>query len=257
MSLKNLTKPQLIQKCKDLGISKYSKLNKADIIKLIQTKQMPYLTKNPFTQNQVDEYNRYTHFPIDLNKDFNEEIEFKEDEIKEKLRKHNIKKIPPEVESVFNQFKKATYNYYLNETNIRAYAPPVYVVGPAKYKTKRLDEAHKKRGKNIEQYNQTKDWLDKTVKKYIKGDLEPIKTINDLQDLKKTLTKNEMHIQIPVYIAKQKYVPKEFIGEIIEDREKAIKIQTKYKVSKQDGKIVILPAKKRTVWLPKSQIKSE
>ena len=118
----------------------------------------PWSKDRPFTTSQLEDYNRYTHFPINLNDQFEPDVKGKEERVKSSFPKG----APQTVINAMKNYRKERYYYYLERSRARSVAPPMYVVGPAKYKG-RPDRAHAIEGKAIEALNKATDILDKSI----------------------------------------------------------------------------------------------
>lgn len=123
-------------------------------------KQPAYMGSSPFSSEQVRSFNSFSHYDVDINKDFNAGIMSMESKVKKKFPTS----IPGNVKTAMEYVRKAKHDYYLESSRARAVAPPVYVVGPANYKGK-PDRAHRIRGKAIERTAKAESRLEKEIKK--------------------------------------------------------------------------------------------
>jgi len=57
----------------------------------------PWTKDEPFTKEQIDAFNAFTHFPSDINKEFRENVRTKEQKTMEKLREYGITEAPDDV----------------------------------------------------------------------------------------------------------------------------------------------------------------
>lgn len=141
----------------------------------------------PFTKEEVDYFNQFSHFTVDINKEFKERITAIENEIK-----NEFGEIPESLKTPLYYYRKALYEWYLAEAEARAVAPPVSVVGPSKYggRPERAEKIMEKSNKALET---AKYYLEKGIKeereKKRRKEIEKTKTItfDDLQKLKKDL----------------------------------------------------------------------
>lgn len=93
--------------------------------------------QNAFTPEQVDDYNRYTHYPQDINKEYAENMGRVIDETRAKLKNYGIEKIPGEVQTALDRYARALKENYLATAKSRAVAPSPMVVGRSNYKGNR------------------------------------------------------------------------------------------------------------------------
>ena len=119
-----------------------------------------YMRPSPFTKEQVRAFNQYSHFEIDINKDFNAAVASGEAGARSKFGTN----MPENVKKAIEYYRKSTYEYYLESGRARAVAPPTSVVGPSKYRG-RPDRAHKIMGNAIEKQNYAKKRLDIEINK--------------------------------------------------------------------------------------------
>jgi len=132
----------------------------------------PFTRDEPFTKEQVEGFNRYTHFPSDINKEFREDVTAVEKEAVDTLKKHGITTIPPDVKKSLWYCRKAVYNYYLESSRARSIAPPISVVGPAKYPTHRIPRSDKIRRRASDQVETSKTYLRRSIGRHTKGKVE-------------------------------------------------------------------------------------
>jgi len=139
-----------------------------------QEPKEPWMKDEPFTKDEVDYYNMFHLFDVDINKEFKERVKDVEDAIKDKLGSYGISKFSPEVKKALYYYRKALYEYYLADAKANAIAPSPMVVGPAKYKgnTKKADKIRKKA---IDKVKVAEHYIEKAIAKNIKGKL-PLST---------------------------------------------------------------------------------
>ncbi|MBA7637056.1 hypothetical protein ES703_44688 [subsurface metagenome] len=135
----------------------------------------PFTRDAPFTKEQVEDFNRYTHFPSDINKEFREDVTAVEKEAVDTLKKHGITTIPPDVKTSLWYYRKAVYNYYLESSRARSIAPPVSVVGASKYPHHRIPRSEKIRERALDQVETSKTYLRRALGRHTKGKLETSK----------------------------------------------------------------------------------
>lgn len=146
----------------------------------------------PFTKEQVDAFNRYTHYPVDINREFESTVKQKEREIWDKLSRAGKEEMSDEVQEAYQRYRKALYDYYLTESGIRSYAPPWTVVGRAKYPTGRVEKAAARSRANLEKVEKAEKRLDSAIKRQLSqviyaGDPEAIKKYKEkLKKLEET-----------------------------------------------------------------------
>lgn len=113
----------------------------------------PWLTDTPFTQEQVDRFNRLTHFPRTLEAENRRFLDLKK-EITEatlaKLKRFGQPEIPPEVQSCVNWLLKAYYEYEIAMIRSRELSPPWTVTGRANY-SKVFTERKQRQSRNTEE----------------------------------------------------------------------------------------------------------
>jgi len=116
-----------------------------------------WMKDEPFTKEEVDSFNRYTHFPVDINKEFSETVKAKEEEIRNELERYGITEMPEKVKTAIYYYRKAIYYGYLDRARARSIAPPVSVVGPSKYsgniqRARKIEEKVRDRIETAEKY---------------------------------------------------------------------------------------------------------
>lgn len=141
--------------------------------KVEEKKDEPWMDKNPFTKEEVERYNYFSHFDVDINRTFNLQIEAIEHDIRERLKYYGIDAPTPEIRSALNAYRKALYEYYLEEMRAREAAPPWHIVGPSKYPTNRIPKAERIRENARERLASAKCNLEKAVNEAVKGKVPP------------------------------------------------------------------------------------
>lgn len=118
----------------------------------------PWLKSSPFTSIQVSSYNAYTHFPIDINKQFNEDARRAGESVKASFKTT----VPEVVKNALKNYRKELYYYYLEHGRARRTAPPWTVTGRANYKGKPDKAAAIERNAN-ESLKKAEDILEKSI----------------------------------------------------------------------------------------------
>lgn len=129
-----------------------------------------YNTDAPFTADDVARFNRFTHFPKDLQK---ENASFAEDSARErtqaetKLKGYGIAGVPDDVSRALERLRKARYQVFMATIRSRELAPPWSVVGPARYgEHARPERAHRVMCRAFEEYNAAKATLAHRVERH-------------------------------------------------------------------------------------------
>lgn len=128
-----------------------------------------WMQDSPFTNEEKEAYNRYTHFPADINKRFKEMVLAEETCIKNRLAEYGIDKPTDRLTTAVYYYRKAVYHYFLEEIRARTMAPPAYVVGPAKYQTHKLPKAEKIREKSLYPIKLAEKYIERGINEAIKG----------------------------------------------------------------------------------------
>lgn len=121
-----------------------------------------------FTTEDVERYNRFTHFPKDVgteNQRFRAESEEILSETKTRLARYGIQDIPEDVQEAIDRLTAARYNLTREFTRSREVAPPWTVVGPANYKGNH-DRAHAIERNAMERYEAAKERLRLAIKRH-------------------------------------------------------------------------------------------
>jgi hypothetical protein len=137
--------------------------------KLVVKKQKA--VKGPFTPDQVDAYNRFTHFPVDINREYLEAVAAQQRAADEELKRYGVTETPRSVVDALKRYRETLKEYYLNQTRIRAYAPPPSVVGPSGYPAHRLPKAERREAKNLARLEKAESAVERAVKRAVKGKL--------------------------------------------------------------------------------------
>ncbi|MEN9402066.1 MAG: hypothetical protein RL091_769 [Verrucomicrobiota bacterium] len=123
----------------------------------------PYNTDTPFTADDVARFNRFTHFPKDLQK---ENVSFAADSARERaqaettLKGYGKSEMPDDVSRALERLRKARYQIFTATIRSRELAPPWSVVGPARYSEHaRPERAHRVMGRAFDEYNAAKATL--------------------------------------------------------------------------------------------------
>lgn len=133
-------------------------------------KTEPWLTDEPFTRQDIDRYNRFTHFETtveDQNRRFAEDSRKEEEYARERLKKYGISEIPDDVRQALERLRRTRYELFLARIRGREIAPPVSVVGPARYSEHaRPEKAEAIVRRAMENYEVAKKNLDVALKRY-------------------------------------------------------------------------------------------
>lgn len=129
----------------------------------------PHLKDAPFTKEQTEQYNRYTHFPQDFNKQFGESVRAMETAVKQNLDDHDMKELPRRLDNALQWYRKQLYDYHLVRFRSQSYAPPPMVVGPAKYPIHRLEKAEARDKKAYAKVEKAKAYVERAEREATKG----------------------------------------------------------------------------------------
>jgi hypothetical protein len=129
----------------------------------------PWTSDAPFTKEQVDGFNRYTHFPSDINKEFGRDIQEKEENVKNTLTRYGMEEPAEEIKKALWYYRKALYEYFLEVSRARAKAPPPSVVGPANYNYSSMPKADRIRDNASEKLGVAKQYLERALNRNTKG----------------------------------------------------------------------------------------
>lgn len=140
----------------------------------------PYMGTSPFTAIQIQAYNRYSHFDVNINNGFNSSIERAENKVKNKYP--DLDQAPENVRLSLAYYRKALYEWYLEHTRASHAAPNWFVVGPANYRGN-LQKAHKIEDKANERLKTAEKWIDKALMRSRKAE-------------NREATKNENNIKV-------------------------------------------------------------
>lgn len=130
----------------------------------------PWLSDRPFTSDQVSTYNTYTHFPTDINEEFAKSIKNFQEKAKDTLDQYDVKAGAYEKAEVeIDKYRKSLFEFYLTDTKIRLYFPPVSVVGPSKYPYHRQSKFRTRDTNNRERLSKAGDKLLRSINVLVKG----------------------------------------------------------------------------------------
>jgi len=99
------------------------------VTKLSNMDSKVYMKNSPFTSRDIQIYNSYSFYDVDINKEFNATV----DRMEKIVQKEFPKGAPAEVLKALANYRKAIYESYLAESKARMTAPSQMVVGPAGY----------------------------------------------------------------------------------------------------------------------------
>jgi tetratricopeptide (TPR) repeat protein len=128
----------------------------------------PWMRDNPFTKEDVERFNAFSHVDLDINREFNAKVTHKEAAVKAKLAEYGIYEIPNDVKKALYYYRKALYDFYMDEARARAIAPPVSVVGAYKYRGN-VEKAERIVDRALERIEIAEKYLDRAVNRNIKG----------------------------------------------------------------------------------------
>jgi hypothetical protein len=133
-----------------------------------------YMKNSPYTKEQVRWYNNYSFYDVDINKEFNDTVNFME----AKVRKQYPNGVPPEVLKALARYRKAIYDSYLAESKARSTAPSQMVVGPAGYKNfdRKFGRANNIRQKALDDVH--------NAEKELKLSMQRVKTKDTINNIK-------------------------------------------------------------------------
>nr|BDI55124.1 MAG: hypothetical protein [uncultured archaeon] len=137
---------------------------KREIRKKEQKSERPIWERSytPFTKEQIEDYNRYTHYPLNINEDYKKAITSIEKDVKKKLNLKDLKNAPEDIKKALNYCKKFYYQYYLATSRSRQIAPSWTVVGKTKYKGN-VERANKIERKASDDLQKSKKILESKV----------------------------------------------------------------------------------------------
>ena len=119
-----------------------------------------WLKDEPFDKDFVQHYNQFSHFWVNPNEEFKKKVKA----IEKELIKTFGKKIPKSVKKALYAYRKALYEYFIAEAKARAIAPPISVVGRAKYKGK-PEKAEKIRESAFKKLERAENLLESLISK--------------------------------------------------------------------------------------------
>lgn len=148
-------------------VSKPTRAKKAAPERLLRK---PWLRSSPFTKEQTDTYNRYTHFEIDFNKEFDVEIDRIKKHVADTLEKYQTSQGDIDIaKSEINKYRRKLYDYYLSRFDLQAYYPPVSVVGPGKYPYQKKSKAAAREKRMITTWQKAVAEFDRAIYRITKG----------------------------------------------------------------------------------------
>jgi hypothetical protein len=128
----------------------------------------PWMRDNPFTKDDIERYNAFSHFDVNINREFNAKVRQKEVAVKDRLAEYGIYEIPNDVKKALYYYRKALYDFYVDDARARGIAPPVSVVGPSKYRGN-IERAERIMDKALERVDIAEKYLGRAVERNIKG----------------------------------------------------------------------------------------
>jgi hypothetical protein len=128
----------------------------------------PWMRHDPFSKEDVARYNSLSHFDVDINRDFNVKVAQKEAAVKAELEEYGIYGTPNDVKKALYYYRKAIYDFYMDEARARGVAPPVSVVGPSKYRGN-VEKAQRILDRALEKIEIAERYLDRAVNRNVQG----------------------------------------------------------------------------------------
>lgn len=128
-----------------------------------------WMKSAPFTVPEMRQYNAYTFYEQDFNKEYGQTVKAVEQDVRNRIAAYGLAEVPPDVQKAINYYRKRLYFYYRTKFRSRSYAPPPMVVGPAKYPTHRLEKAEKWERDSWDLVEKSKRKLETAVNRQIKG----------------------------------------------------------------------------------------
>ncbi|MBZ5500518.1 MAG: hypothetical protein LAP85_29345, partial [Acidobacteriia bacterium] len=122
----------------------------------------------PFTSQDVERFNRLSHFPKDLAKEnasFNAESAQWRQEAIDRLKRYGVNEIPEDVENALSRLRAARLNMAKEFTRAREVAPPWTVTGRSNYRGN-PERAHAIEGKAVNEYEAAKEYLDRALSRH-------------------------------------------------------------------------------------------
>ncbi|MBZ5500515.1 MAG: hypothetical protein LAP85_29330, partial [Acidobacteriia bacterium] len=122
----------------------------------------------PFTAQDVERFNRLSHFPKDLAKEnasFNAETAQWRQEAIDRLKRYGIDEIPEDVENALSRLRAARLNMAREFTRAREVAPPWTVTGRSNYRGN-PERAHAIEGKAVNEYEAAKEYLNRALQRH-------------------------------------------------------------------------------------------
>lgn len=125
---------------------------------------------SPFSQEMIDDYNRFTHYPTSLSQvtdNFNKEVANDRETAVAILAKYKIDEIPEDVQKRLDRLKQARHYIFIANVRSRNLAPPPTVVGWSNYhKHAKVDKANRVLEKAFEMLEKAKNNLSITLARY-------------------------------------------------------------------------------------------
>jgi len=124
----------------------------------------------PFSQEMINDYNRFTHYPVSLSQvtnSFNKDVANDRNVAIDLLAKYGVDEIPEDVEKRLDRLKQARKYIFIAEVKSRNLAPPPTVVGWSNYhKHARVHKANRVLEKAFEMLEKAKHNLFVTLARY-------------------------------------------------------------------------------------------
>lgn len=161
--------------CK-IGIGQLGQTKKPELFGAVVDPNQPYMQLSPISPELQRRFENTTFSPYDMNKEFNESVEAKEQETMNQLKKYRVSEMPEDIQTALAYYRKALYEFLVTKAN---QIPGPMITGPSKYNYQKLEKSLKREDKALESVDTAKDYLRKAVNRAIKG--------------RKTTTQQESH----------------------------------------------------------------
>jgi len=125
-----------------------------------------YMQSSPITKELQRRFDSTTFSPYDLNKDFNDSVANRENEVSEKLSKYGITEIPADIQTALAYYRKSLYEFLVTKAN---QVPGPMVTGPSKYNYRKLEKSIAREDKAIDSVSIAKEYLRKALDRNTKG----------------------------------------------------------------------------------------
>jgi DNA adenine methylase len=125
-----------------------------------------YMQDSPISKELQHRFEQTTFYEYDMNKEFNDSVSARENEVIEALKKYGITEIPEDVQTALAYYRKSLYNWYVIKAN---QVPGPMITGPSNYKFGPLKKSIAREDKAMESLNTAKEYITKEINRAIKG----------------------------------------------------------------------------------------